>query len=354
MSALDYVDGLIDRTVPFALFRAAMHQQELVVSLGWDKTLDKLEPYVTSNKTSSQYADGLEAVYRSLTLYGNKVVKIFKVKRQVLNKLVPIMKKSFVKSPSYYSKRFPLPLEQHDLEKASIDLECVDAWDDDGNENFIVCSTRFITEREKLPDQSLKAAVVRDYGEFDEIYGLRNRAAQFFDIICINAADETIELRLDGIDVLRMADIEGRIRMLEILIKKLADKHLSISNILSSPVNFFPAIKKLYDNQDGIIGEIEHATTTAGIHRGRTRGRQHDVRQDTYHKEGAKGVASLNAYMISKCWQSPTKYGNVELVIPGKLSIASSATPTVNLVYLLSCASEADYNFAMNKLRGAL
>lgn len=352
MDAINLVDGLIDREVSFSLFRTALHQNELSVSQGWERTAEKLVENLASEKTHQDYSGGIKSIYRDLTLYGDKIVRIFSVD-QGLEALHDAMVAEFQESDSPYSSGFPLPLEKSALLAAPAKAYCVACWKDEYATNFIVCSKQYVTEREEIPSNYLTEETVSEFGEFDQIYGVRKRAIQLFDVIAVRPSANRIEVRMDGLSIQRADEIERRFRAIKEKIMRFSESKIEVDPF-AEPVNFFPAIKKLYEAKDGRIGELGHSTEGAAIHYGKMRRKIEDFRKDKYHVGGVDKIPELNAYLLSKRWDSPTGHGTVELLIPGSLSTSSQAEPTIEATHALSCASREDYEFLMEKLFQAL
>lgn len=358
MEPIRYADGLHERNVPFSLFRHALHQENLAVSQGWDKTIDKLAEYLNSSTTKKEYARGLRSIYKSLTLNGNKVVKIYRISGG-FDELYDFFVNDIVEAETVYDQCFPLPMEHQDLVDVPLGIHCVDFYSQESDEvvqsaSFVFCSKQYVTEKEKLPVESLTDDIVADYGDFDEVYGLRNRAVQLFDIVHLDRETATLQIRMDGLDVQRSKEIEKRLAYLEGKILDAVDLEFGDGEMLSSAVNFYSCIKNLYSATDGRISELGHTTESAGVHRGKTRTKHYDFRNDGYHKGGVDGVGDLNPHMVSKYWNSPSRSGIVEVLIPGTVAISSAANPTIDTLLILSCASEEDYNFVMEKVFTAL
>ncbi|WP_223466791.1 hypothetical protein [Pseudomonas sp. GL-RE-26] len=349
MSAIDFADGLNERKISFSLFRNALHQNDLAASLGWERTIDKLTEHLNSPKTSATYATGLEAVYVDLTLNGNKLIKVFKLLGDY-DELIKHFSMELVEKKTIYDKRFPLPLEHDDLVAAPLTLSCADYYTTEDRSSFVFCSKQYVVEKEILPAESLTDNAQNDYGDFDEIYGVRKRAVQLFDVVCVDRESGTLQIRMDGLDVQKTKDIERRLLILESKVLQVIEAAFDVTKIISGAINFFPCIKKLYSSGDGRIAEIGHTTDSAGVHRGKMRTKQHDFRDDTYHAGGVAGIVELNPHMLSKCWNSPSRQGYVELVIPGTVALTSSANPTIDTAFVLSCASDIDYDFVMDKI----
>lgn len=354
MGAIDYADGLNERKVSFSLFRNALHQNDLAASMGWDRTIDKLVEYLKSEKTAKKYARGLQDVYVDLTNNGNKLIRVYRLLGNY-DEIVGFFKSDILEQDTLYDDRFPLPLAHDDLVAAPLDISCVNFYELEGSKIwFIFCSKQYVVEKEILPDDALKELVVEDYGNFDEIFGVRRRAVQLFDVVCIDKKNSTIEFRMDGLDVQRTKDIEKRLQFLETKIFQIFESSFDLNATFSGPINFFSAIQKLYSSPDGRISEIGHTTTSAGVHNGKMRTKQLDFRDDGYHLGGVSKVEALNPHMLSKCWDSPSRYGYVQLVIPGTVALTSTNNPTIDISYILHCASDMDYDFVMNKLLESL
>lgn len=351
MEVIEYADGLRDRDVSFSLFRTALHQNDLRVGQGWEKSIESLAGYV-QGKFASKYAEGLSDIYRDLTLYGTKYVKMYRVGGHA-KKLAEAMSVSFVKKDSIYKPRFPLPLEKSELIKAPLSFHAVAKWEDAENPAYVLCSKQYVQEREELPKNSLNDDVVNDFGEFDTVYGLRKRGIQLFDIVMIDVELEMVEIRMDGISQQNVKDIEKRLKFILNNLKDFAAEKVS-KKIKFEAINFYPCIKKLYLSPDGRIGQLGHSTNSAAVHTGKMRQKALDFRRDQYHAQGVKAIADLNAHMLGKRWDSPTKHGTVELVIPGTLSDVGAVEPVIDSVFFVGCASLDDYLFVKSKLMQAL
>lgn len=353
MNAIEYADGLNERKVSFSLFRHALHQNDLSASMGWERTIDKLVDYLKSNKTSEKYSQGLEEIYVDLTTNGNKLVRLYQLVGDY-KALTTCFEENILEDETVFDARFPLPLSQDELIKAPLELVCSDCYSAENKMWFVFCSKQYVTEKEQLPEDSLTDVVVKDFGDFDEVFGIRRRAVQLFDIVCIDNETKTLQFRMDGLDVQRTKDIERRLQYLESKVFKKLKEGFDLSTMLIGPINLFSAIKKLYAKEDGRIAEIGHTTVSAGVHNGKMRTKQLDFRDDKYHAGGVATVDELNPHMLSKCWDSPTKHGCVQLVIPGTVALTSSKDPTIDIVHILSCASDVDYDFVLNKLLESL
>lgn len=347
---LSYVDALQVRDVSFRTFRNALKNFEMPVSTGWQQTIEKIVPGLKANDTKIAYAEALKQAHDEITLYCDKVVKIYEVDKKTLSKLLSAMIKEFVDAKTVYTKSFPFPLNHKELVAATLDVVCVAQWDEEDRTNFMMCSKQYITEREEIPGDMLGDEAKKDFGVFDELIGVRRKPVQLYDVVSILPEQELIEIRLDGIKKFNAEDIGRRLRRIEQLVSQFAKNKIGEEGILKSSVNFFPAIKKLYDTDDGVVGELGHVTDAAGIYREKMRHKSKDVRLDPYHHGGTEAVVDLNAYSIAKHWVSPVGNGHPEIMIPAHFSIASVPNPVVDVLHVLNCSTQQDYDFVIEKV----
>ncbi|WP_285351889.1 hypothetical protein [Pseudomonas sp. ME-P-057] len=347
---LSYIDALQVRDVSFKSFRNALKNLNLPVSTGWQQTIAKIAPHLKNKLTKVSYSDALALAHDDITLYCDKVVKVYEVDEADVSSLLNAMSNGFVVQATVYSSDFPLPLSPTDLLKAPLKVQCVAQWDEKDRANFMLCSRQYVTEREQIPGDSLGDDAMKDFGRFDELIGIRRKPIQLYDVVALLPEQGRIEIRIDGLKKFNSDEIAKRLRWIERMVSQFAVKKIGVVDILASPVNFYPAIKKLYDSGDGVVGELGHVTDAAGIYREKMRHKSRDVRQDPYHHGGTVAVVDLNAYSISKHWPSPAGNGEPEISIPAHFSIANSNNPIVDVLHVLNCSSVEDYDFVMGKV----
>ncbi|SCY35774.1 hypothetical protein [Pseudomonas sp. NFACC37-1] len=350
LNPLSYIDALQVRDVSFKSVRNALKNHDLPVSTGWQQTVAKIIPELKKKDTKDACAASLVLIHNEMTLYCDKVVKIYEVDAGLINLLIGAMSKGFVDKGSVYTKGFPFPLALDELLKAPLDIICAAQWDEKDRSNFMMCSKQYITEREELPGDSLDDDATKDFGVFDELIGIRRRPIQLYDVVSLLPDEGLIEIRLDGVKKFNADDISRRMRRIEQLVSQFAAKNIGTPDILGTKLNFYPAIKKLYDTNDGVVGELGHVTDAAGIYREKMRHKSRDVRLDPYHHGGTVAVVDLNAYSISKHWPSPAGNGEPEISIPAHFSIASDKNPVIDILHVLNCTSQEDYDFVLDKV----
>lgn len=348
MVTLDFIAALQARDISFTNFRNALKNHNLPASTGWDPTVEKLKPGLTG-QDKEKYAVAIESIHNELTSFGDKCLKVFEIDSVYLKALIESMAKDFV-CDSDLSGHYPYPMPRDELQEYNGGATCV-AYMQIGNQHdFILCSKIRVTEREEMPGTALGDEAVQDFGAFDELIGIRRRPVQLFDVISIDPVAGYLDIRLDGLKKISVEDLKLRVTAIERIINEFAKKTLGVDRLLANPINFYPAIERLYEAPDGTIGELGHVTDAAGIYKEKMRRKDLDVRKDPYHHGGTEAVKNLNPFSISKRWISKQGYGYPEVAIPAHFSVASSEDPVIDMIYIFGCTCIEDYNFVMMKV----
>ncbi|MBG6286302.1 hypothetical protein N5C93_29655 [Pseudomonas nitroreducens] len=350
MTAFELIAALQARDISFISFRNALKANELPVSTGWAATVKKLEPYVKDPAKKDEFLDTIQTIHDELTLYTDKAVVIYDLGKSLTADLLIALSTDFIDSESPYLESFPVPLSRDELLEAPLEVTCVDQWDFVGGSNFIFCSRQNLTERAELPAELMDEEARENYGSFDELIGIRRTPVQLFDSVSISKVHNTLEIRVDGIKKFNSDDVQKRLHRIRLVIQNKYKDVFSSKLQWPAPVNFYDALDRLYADKDGIVGELGHLTDASGMYHERMRHKTMDVRSDPYHNGGADAVKGLNIHQISKHWLSPSGYGHPEVSIPSNFIIASESEPAVNIIHVLNCASEDDYNFVLNKV----
>tara|TARA_R110002033_G_scaffold12968_1_gene38966 strand:+ start:382 stop:1434 length:1053 start_codon:yes stop_codon:yes gene_type:complete len=345
---INLVHALREREIAFPLFRTALHQNNLPVSQGWDRTIERLVDDLQNPKLKKGCEASIFQLYTDITFYGTKLIKIYEnSEAETIKNLLDI---ELSKTENIYQKKFPLPLAQKDLIGAPMGPLCVYSQSNERTSTYIFCSKNYIYDREKIAEEYMSDKLIEDYGAFDEIVGVRRRPIQVFDLVLVDAISKKIQFRMGGMERQKIDDIKKRLDVLTKKINKLIDPDADNDLSLLQAVNFYPKIIQLYEEKDGRIKEIGHSTTTSGIHNGRTRSKKDDVRNDVFFEHGVKAISSIKAHTLVKCWDSPTGHGVISIDIPGTLGLTSEKKPYIDISCMLDCACEDDYAFLLNKL----
>lgn len=350
MNAFDLIEALRFRNVSFKVFRNALKAEDLPVSTGWDETIRKLEPIAKSAETRRQFEISINRIHNDLTLFCDKAVIRFSLEGNLAIRLLNVLVDGFVNEESPYTRNFPYPLPREELIIAPIEIHCTSIWRRESAIDVLFCAKMYLTERAELPVDSLDEDAKENFGMFDSLVGIRRTPVQLYDSLTVSIESNYLEIRVDGIKRFNSDDAERRMnRIKQIVAARFKDVY-GEDLALGFPLNFYPALKYLYNEADGVVGELGHTTDAAGIYKEKMRHKSKDVRDDPYHNGGAEAVDDLNIHSISKHWPSPSGFGYPEVEIPSRYSLASEQDPMLSVVHMLNCASSEDYQFVMSKI----
>lgn len=114
--------------------------------------------------------------------------------------------------------------------------------------------------------------------------------------------------------------------------------------------NFFPLIATLYEQADGRVVSLGHSTGTRSVKDEKMRGRNLDLREELFHKEGLRAIGRTDAFSISKEWDKSMGSGVLTITIPGHFSMAGQLTSWINYAELHGATTEDEVAFLLSKL----
>lgn len=248
---------------------------------------------------------------------------------------------------SKFSKSFPLPnptvgdpvvaprLTHRRVERAGVFLT--------------FCSQREQTVEEEIPDSYLKDSVpveVRDAKKFL----VRRQWLQAFDVVHARH-DGIIEVRIDKFNGKRTSPSSEEV--LFSLRRWMMDNLVGVTNqqLFGSPINLFPAIRAIYDARDGRLLGVDHDDTESGRRSEKVRDRQRDMRDNNFHKGGARASGAISLYRVDVEWATDAQglpLGPTRLNLPG-----GPRSLNDNLLFcaeLPGVCNAAAYQYAVSRL----
>jgi hypothetical protein len=295
MDLLAIFKALKARSFPFQVLQAELNLRNMDSAAGWDRLLEK---YETNSSIPQNLFDGDSAIYfkfKELYLnhlyFGTKAVIIFSIEENVALNLIDKFSKLDYRSSPFQSK-YPFPLNESELEDLSpnpIPTHC-------DNENIfrvIYCSRRIFKVRETIDFANLDSFDRNALSEYDSIFGIRSVLFQSFDNIIIRPIENRLEIHIDisqpcnASNFLSANDISKTIKF---YIGKINELLKDADITLNSPMNFFPRIPLLYEEKDGYVHQLGHATGTASIKDERMRKKTLDLREELFHGKGLEAI----------------------------------------------------------------
>lgn len=156
----------------------------LPVGQGKDKTIKKLEEKSQKVDDLTDKFLELEKLYCNHILIGQKVVRLFKVEQQYIDKLIFILKSHHIDSTIFH-KSYPFILPEEDLIEVDLLPKIVDIKDTFETLSLIFCSRRSFTERTEIDIKNFNQEAQNKLVYYDKIFGTKKQIKQLFDIIVI-------------------------------------------------------------------------------------------------------------------------------------------------------------------------
>ncbi len=119
---------------------------------------------------------------------------------------------------------------------------------------------------------------------------------------------------------------------------------------LGTPVDLFPAIRRIYDDGDeGRVVELHFECSAGAIRAEKMRRTSEDLRQEGYHVAGVE-VSEIDPYRIGVRWTRDDR--DVELFLPGvrRMLRVHEARPQLLWAYLKVGLESSDFQFVVDKL----
>ncbi|MFM0224817.1 hypothetical protein [Paraburkholderia dipogonis] len=350
---LQYLEALRSRQecYPVSLVKARLKAAKLPTATGWPPLLVKYGELSASRDRLIECRDEARAIYLDSLLVGTRAVSIFDVEPKEAKIAAGEIGK-FVDTTSEFSERFPLPLSDSKIRRASFNgVFCHVQVHPDGTTRVFVCSKRAFRKREAIDLNTLDGSARSALDGYDEVIGVRNGFVQAFDSIVFRPATGRVEVHIDMSCRLTRDDFAKARNFYTERLNAAFGERFGNDKWLLLPRNFFPLIAKLYAEKDGFVSKLGHATTTNSIKEERMRGRKSDLRKEDFHLNGMEAIdGDTDEYSIRKGWLAKDEIRVPSLEISGHFSIAGGADSRVSYAVIDGCSDEVDFAMVLSKL----
>jgi hypothetical protein len=349
MNLLNIFEALKSRSFSFRQLQSELKHHQMPSALGWDLLQSRYSNNsLFEDDELANWNNSLQMIYANHLWYGAKAVVIFTLgQKSCLDLIDEFSKLNLEQSP--YKSSYPLPLTECELKEITA-KHFASFFSKDDEARLIFCKKRAVKITELITYDTLEPAFVKHLGEVEEIIVVRNKLIQSFDSIVIRPDKNRLEIHIDIPNQLTTEEILESVRILKHTIDKTL-RELSSDEELSSPINFFPSIAKLYKEDDGCVLQLKHATGTASIKDEKMRGNKYlDLREELFHEKGIEAVGGdTNCYSITKCWETDTGH-YPQVTISGSLSHTVSSNPTIEYVVIDNSGCEKNFEMVITKL----
>lgn len=331
---------------PWEVAQKILAQLEMPRGMGWDRTLEKLE---TGEGLPDGADEALVDAVRNHLLSGEKLSRFYPADETDVTALRAAALSLKIDPESTFVKAYPLVIEQAAMAAAkfgSPQLVAVEQFE--AGTAIVFASIRTHEIREPLEREGLSDDAAKVLARYEEVVGIRHVRRQAMDVVWIPANDTVIEVRVDFPK--EMHQDQGR----------LAHEHIRESlslltgcDFLTSPVNLFPLVDRLYRSAEGTVVELAFSTSTGSLKHEKMRRSNLCLREETYHKGGTQALTvPIAPYKISVQWER--KRGEIssspELSLPGVSRMTHLVDAPLHEAVVRRCLDLDDYNFVREKL----
>ncbi|WP_156444496.1 hypothetical protein [Burkholderia sp. MSMB1826] len=327
---IQYLEALRARSdcYPVRFVTARLRAAAMPTAQGWPPLLAKYNDVVMSRDSLIACRDLVKEIYLDSLLVGERAVSVFKISPA---EAVEAGKRvvALVDSDSEYAERFPLPLSESKLRRASFNgVFCHAVTQADKSVRVFACCKRAFRMREPIDLTELDGDARSALDGYDEVIGVRSGFVQAFDSIIFRPSG-SVEVQIDISCRLTRDDFAKARNFYTERLNSFFGERFQNEKWLLHAENFFPLIAKLYAQNDGFVNSLGHATTTQSIKEERMRGRKSDLRREQFHEEGMKAISGdTDEYSIRKAWLSNDGARAPTVSISGHFSIAGGRMHT--------------------------
>jgi len=217
--------------------------------------------------------------------------------------------------------------------------------------------------REKISVTAADSQAVAKLSDYSEIIGVRKVAYEHVDVIRFShgvtgsgivSAEIMLDISRPGATALNQDEISKRFKKYDSLVNTALTT--AIPGVkLPAPMNFFPAMDRIYNSKDGNVCELGFATTLGGsVKKEKMKRNTADLRVETWHAGGRNAIASaaipdtIDIYRLSVSWKITMSDDQPILSVPG--SFKALSTGDVRHALILGCTEKASFDFAFSRL----
>jgi hypothetical protein len=338
------------KRVPWSTMRAIFKMCDLSVGRGWEDTIKKLSE---KDEDIPDYFNKLKDCYCNHLLVGEKSLKLFEIKRDKIDEVIEAPTSHEI-TKTIFHETYPFALPDERLKEISSSPELVKINDSDNQLSVVFCTKRFFTERTEINPDDLSEEAKVSLGSYDELVGIKRYDRQFFDVVVLWKDKDLVEVRIDT----TQGGIPSKERskaFSEIIcsFNALLKDNINVNELLKTSINFFPLIDRLYESNEGKVGELAFTTDEGSIKSERMRKGTVDLRNERYHKAGRQAVEHITSYRLAILWRfllSEEVETQPELLLPGQSHILNRSIQVLDEVIITKCSGNQDYNFVFEKI----
>lgn len=349
---------IVRQRVPWTTIKPALAELQLPLGHGWDGTIiNIIEAFTYKPNLASATIPPIKSKFEEHLFCGEKLLKLYDVDEVVCNDLIKAFSEIDIPE-STFKESYPFPLSEEQLSEQQGSIELVNVIQEKQRIKLLFASSQYYEEQVTLHSNDLKEDVVSEFGLQDqtEIVAKRKKFRQFYDVFVIDPAQKIIELRFDWGVGMNTKDAKAAIIKLIRKFNELCSEQLGCAFQLGDPINVFPLVRKLYnDDTVGRVCELGFTVNSGSVKQEKLRRFNTDIRTEEFHKGGKEAVdGQLDPYRLAIDWsemESLKLETRPELVLKGTqrcLSKPSEHKLTDSLI--LNCYTQQEFDFIVDIL----
>jgi hypothetical protein len=338
-------------TYSFRLVQAKLRTAGMQSAQGWVPLLAKYEKTSLKEPKLTEWLQHARDIFWTTVTCGRRAVVVFEVTPEQLALFEARAEQELIDLEVDFAETFPFPVEDDVLRQASYNGKFVYCnTSPDGDDWYFACAKRSFRRREPIIVQDLDEEARDALDGFDEVIGIKSGVVQAYDAVVVRHDALRVEIHIDLCCPMTTEDI----RRAHLYYTRLLNHDVIASDDvglrLIHPHNFFPDIDRLYNDANGVVTSLGHATGTKSIKDERMRSKNLDLRTESFHKEGMREIGETDAFSIRKGWQVPHKLCVPTAIIPGHFSLAEQVGATIDFAIVENCFDYEDFDFVMGHL----
>ncbi|QOJ23587.1 MAG: hypothetical protein HRU78_07945 [Gammaproteobacteria bacterium] len=353
MSPIIYLEALKSRLISFRTLQDELTIRDMPTALGWTLLLKKYEETEGNIQYRERWTSNLEDIYLNHIKYNSKVVYIYELSADIAYKLQSKLN-ILVSDESRFKDTFPLPVNEKDLKDSSFNPDIFEIETEGEDIRLFSSYKRAFRTRDEIQysqfnGEKTSNALIETLNKYEEVYGLRTDYAQAIDCIILRSNKNRMEFHIDNSHDILLEEVAKVANYYKDRINKFIQKEFEINECLNTAINFYPKIKKLYEDADGQVTDYGHVTSSASVKHERMKRGIYDLRNEPFHQGGLAAVTT-DGYSITKKWKTEGKKILPSLSISGRFSIAGQLDANIDFILINDCHSQNDFDMMLNKL----
>lgn len=319
---------------------------------GWDLLIQRYQAISPTHKDVQAALAGAKEAHNASIWYGNRALTIFEIPAHIANTMIRQCQK-LVNANNAFARSFPFAVDRATLERSSFNAEFVKMVKNpsDNSVRLFACSKRAYRERQTIDVSSLATAASQALDSYDEVIGVTSGFVQAYDSVVIRPSGR-VEIQIDMCCPMPLSESDI-VQFMKYYIDVLNTAFPPPPNqqkYLYRPVNLFGLVRAFYDENDGKVRNLGHATGTNSVKQERMRSRKDDLRVEPFHQKGLAAITSTDLYSIEKSWKGALTSISPTITLPGKFSMAGNTDARIDYAIVANCSGKIDFDQTVARL----